>query len=248
MTRSTNNKTGNRKQNEALSVISAALLSSILRVDKEESMREIYDRRRIEISNLRKAAAKKRKFKTRQSWQTFQSRLSDRQFRRYFRTSRECFQHLCDKIEGNVGRLKFKSEQYLRDLRVGRISEGKKGLMDDAHLKSTGGFISGEVKLALTLRLMAGGSYMDLALLYETGFTYSYEIFHDVISNWINDDKLVNINGEEYLDDEERMAKVANDFAIGSNGLITGAIGALDGWLVKIRRPTKRRDKVRNHV
>ena len=101
--------------------------------------------------------------------------------------------------------------------------------MDDAHMKSTGGFISGEVKLALTLRLMAGGSYMDLALLYETGFTYSYEIFHDVLSNWINDDKLVNINGEEYLNDEARMVKVANDFAIGSNGLITGAIGALDG-------------------
>ena len=85
---------------------------------------------------------------------------------------------------------------------------------------------------------------MGLALLYETGFTYSYEIFHHAIANWINNNKLVNINGEEYLNDEKRMVKVAHDFEIGSNGVLKGVIGAVDGWLVKIHGPTKRRDKV----
>ena len=70
---------------------------------------------------------------------------------------------------------------------------------------------------------------MDLALLYETGFSYLYEIFHYVIANWINNDKLVNINGEDYLNNEERMAKVAHDFKIGSNGVLKGVIGAVDG-------------------
>ena len=115
-----------------------------------------------------------------------------------------------------------------------------------AHIQSTGGFISGEVKLALTLRLLAGGTYMDLALLYEVGMTYAYEIFHDVVHNWISDYRLVDINGEDYLNDDIRMAKVANDFANGSKGLLKGTIGALDGWLVKIKRPTKKRDKVSN--
>ena len=66
----------------------------------------------------------------------------------------------------------------------------------------TGGFVSGEVKLALTLRLLAGGTYMDLALLYEVGMTYAYEILHDVVCNWINGNRLININGEGYLNDD----------------------------------------------
>ena len=89
---------------------------------------------------------------------------------------------------------------------------------------------------------------MDLALLYKTGFTYSYEILHDVICNWINDDNLVNINGEDYLKDDTRMSIVAKGFAMGSKGLLKGTVGALDGWIVKISRLTKTQDKVRPHL
>ena len=86
---------------------------------------------------------------------------------------------------------------------------------------------------------------MDLALLYKVGMTYAYQILHDdVVYNWIDDDGLVNINGEDYLNNDKRMAKVANDFATESKGLIKGSIGALNGWLVKIERPTKIRDKL----
>ena len=69
--------------------------------------------------------------------------------------------------------------------------------------------------------------------------TYGFEFFHDVVHNWINDDRLANINGEDYLNNNRRMAKVANDSAAGSKGLLKVTIGALDGWLVKIKRPTK---------
>ena len=150
---------------------------------------------------------------------------------------------LCNRIEENVGQDVFKSEQYLRDVQLGRIENKTKQQMNKAHTKSTGGFISGEVKLALTLHLLASGSYLDLSLLLEVGFSYLYEVFHNVISCWINNDQLVKINGEDYLNDNDRMAEVAADFSRGSNGLIVGAIGALDGCLVKICKPTKR-DKV----
>ena len=111
--------------------------------------------------------------------------------------------------------------------------------MNNAHVQLTGGFVSGEVKLALTLRLLAGGTYMDLALLYKVGMTYAYQILHDVVCNWINDDMLITINEEDYLNNDERRATVANDFAIGFQGLLKRAIGALNGWLVKVKRPTK---------
>jgi len=86
---------------------------------------------------------------------------------------------------------------------------------------------------------------LDLAILFETGFSYPYEIFHDVINNWILDDKLVKINGIEYCCDDERMKEVALQFARSSNGVLNGCIGALDGWIVKILRPSNR-DRVRN--
>ena len=53
-------------------------------------------------------------------------------------------------------------------------------------------------------------------------------------------------HGEEYLNDKARMAKVAPKFESWSNGVLKGAIGAVDGWLVKIRWPTKVQDKAKN--
>jgi hypothetical protein len=106
-----------------------------------------------------------------------------------------------------------------------------------AHNATTGGYICGEIKLALVLRLLAGGSYLDLALLFETGSSYAYDIFHSVLAVWINDDSLIKINGLEYCSNDEEMQKVAMQFSISSNGILNGCIGAIDGWIVKIRRP-----------
>ena len=200
------------------------------------------------LSAIRQHSASKRRYRQRKSWANFASNLTDRQFRRYFRMTRECFQHLCScYIESNVGERVFKSEEYLKDLRFSRdTSDNKTIKMLYAHEGSTGGFVSGEVKLGLTLRLLAGGSYLDLALLYEVGPSYAYEIFHDVVKNWLLDKRLVNIHGIEYVTDEERLEKVAMEFARSSNGLFNGCIGAIDGWIVKIRKPTDRPQRQKN--
>ena len=42
------------------------------------------------------------------------------------------------------------------------------------------------------------------------------------------------------------MKKVAVGFSKRSNGVLRGAIGAFDGWLVKITRPIVNRDNVCN--
>ncbi len=193
----------------------------------------------------RRMLARKRRYKERKGWMIFGKKLNDNQFLRYFRMPRDCFDQLCQRIEANVGSLVFKSEQFLQDLNDDKTRHKTTKQMNTAHLQSTGGFISGEIKVAITLRLLAGGTYMDLALLYEVSFSYSYSIFHYVINNWINDEKFVSINGDQYLKDDALMSKVANDFAIGSNGLIKGAIGAIDGWLVRIKKPKVDIDQVR---
>ena len=109
-----------------------------------------------------------------------------------------------------------------------------------AHEHTTGGFISGEVKLALTLRMLAGGSYLDLALLFEVGQSSAHAIFHLVVAEWINDERLVDINGIKYISDEGRMTQVALGFAQVTNGARCGCMGARDGWIVKIERPLGR--------
>ena len=45
-----------------------------------------------------KDSALNRRFRQRKSWAEFESGQTDRQFRRYFRMTRECFQLLCDRI------------------------------------------------------------------------------------------------------------------------------------------------------
>ena len=135
---------------------------------------------------------------------------------------------------------------HSKELTYSHNTEDKKRIkMMKAHHVSTGGFVSGEVKLALTLRLLAGGSYLDLSLLYEVSPTNVYDIFHDVIKNWLLDKNLVDISGIDYVTDEERLEKVALEFARKSEGLFNGCIGAIDGWIVKIRKPTAK-DNVLN--
>ena len=75
--------------------------------------------------------------------------------------SRKCFEHLCEKIKYNVGAREFKSEAYLAEF--GKDAKGndlKTVNILRVHQATTGGFISGEIKVDLTLRLMILLSYL----------------------------------------------------------------------------------------
>ena len=124
-------------------------------------------------SQTKQDAAKNRKCHQRTSWISFENRLTDKQFCRYFFMERVCFKYLCYCIIANVGEGAFKSEEYL-NAKHRFIVEEKQANILHAHEHTTGGIVSGEVKLALTLRLLAGGSYMDSALLFDVGFSTAY--------------------------------------------------------------------------
>ena len=176
----------------------------------------------------------------RKKWARFAAKLSDRQFRRYFRMSKVHFQLLCDKIEDLAGPAEFKSELYLNEmLKESIIANGERNIFA-AHEQSTGGMISGEVKLALTLRVLGGGTYMDMGMIFEISFNHCHKIFKLVIKDWLTHELFYPINGVEYCNDDARMSEVAMQFTNASHGVINGCIGALDGWVVKIIKPSRK--------
>ena len=81
-----------------------------------------------------------------------------------------------------LAKMNSKGKNYLKQ----KLQDGGRlGNQMKAHLQTTGGFICCEIKIALALRLLAGGSYLDLALLFETGSSYdAYAIFHDGLAKW----------------------------------------------------------------
>jgi hypothetical protein len=150
---------------------------------------------------------------------------------------------LCHHIEEIFGADKFMSEDHANALLSSQLADQSRNIYF-AHAKSTGGVISGEVKLASALRIL-GGTYMDMGMIFNISFNHMHKIFKHVIMKWLSHPSFYNINGIKYCSDDERMEEVALQFARGSNGVIGGCIGALDGWVVKIKKPSPR-DGVRN--
>ena len=46
-------------------------------------------------------------------------------------------------------------------------------------------FISGEVKLAIVIRLLAGGDYLDLAVIFDAHSDHFTRVLYDVLLNWV---------------------------------------------------------------
>ena len=183
---------------------------------------------------------KKRRKKKRILWSTVNERISDIQFRRMFRMNRDCFNSLCQRIISKVGESKFKSEMYIDAFLK------NKDQMYDANVKATGGYISGEVKLAIALRMLAGGDSYDLAVIFDVHYDHCNRILQEVLVNWVIKTGIGDLNMVKYLGDKEAMSRASAGFSKRSNGVLIGAIGAIDGWLVRIVRPSWFRDKIKN--
>ena len=148
-----------------------------------------------------------------------------------FRMTQHCFGELCANITALVGEKEFKSESYIDAYLADKDS------MFMAHEKTSGGYVSGETKLGLTLRLLAGGDALDLGVMFDIHPKRCRQIMAEVLIKWIIKPKICGINFYDYLADQEAMHKVSYGFARRSNGVFKGGIGALDGWLVRIIRP-----------
>ena len=183
----------------------------------------------------RKRVCQSRTIRSRLSWVDFMETTSQKMFRRYFRLSKQDFNILCDKIINEVGEEKFKSEANI-NLKLRSSSPNIYTAQEKAH----GGPLSGEVKLAITLRWLAGGNYLDLALIFHVHPNWVTTICFQVLESWICNNSILPILNESYFKDITKMRETAATFRANGrhNGIFSGIIGALDGWLVRIRRPT----------
>ena len=80
----------------------------------------------------------------------------------------ECYNHLCSVIISNIGEDQFKSEKYINEF-YQKIyqSDDRAYIMYKAHMNTSRGYILGEVKVALSIRMLAGGSLLGLAVIFD---------------------------------------------------------------------------------
>jgi len=161
------------------------------------------------------------------SWEFIRDSISDRLFRRKYRMSKAQFNLLCDKIREKIG--------------------------DDAFRIKNTQALCGYTKVAIGLRMLCGGSYLDLiGRAYDVQSPESiYKYFHTFI-DWINITfdypwvlylKQLNTNNEDKLV-LDKLDEISANFAVDSDGSFSGCIGAIDGIAIRIRCPTKEKDGV----
>ena len=133
-----------------------------------------YKLKQLKMFEIMCKEVKSRRKKQRISWSYVCQRISDKQFRRMFRMTRGCFDLLCSRIIISIGEKSFKSESYIDAFLKG------KDRMFDAHEKTSGGYISGETKLCITLRLLASDDVNDLGVLFDISPNHCAVLILDV--------------------------------------------------------------------
>ena len=101
-----------------------------------------------------------------------------------------------------IGEDKFRSESYIESFLA------DKNCMYMAHCLSSGGFISGETRLAITLRLLSGSDACHIGVLFDISPYHCSKIMLDVLKDWINAHSIGGMNMSEYLSDLEQITQV----------------------------------------
>ena len=84
--------------------------------------------------------------------------------------------------------------------------------------------------MAITLRMLAGGSMLGLAILFDVSESHCKTLFIKVLKNWIIKPNIGKIDIELYLNDDAVMKRVAIVFSQSSGGILKGVIGARSHW------------------
>lgn len=96
--------------------------------------------------------------------------------------------------------------------------------------KARHGKICPASRLAVTLRFLAGGSYIDICFCHGISEVTFYRVV------WETVDAIAAVLHIRYGGDDE-MKRVSDAFAKKTDGIMDGCIGAVDGLAIKIRRP-----------
>jgi hypothetical protein len=95
--------------------------------------------------------------------------------------SKILFKQLVDDVTSIIPSHIFKSKEYLQTIVDSCVPTDSSNNIILAHHNSMGGFISGEIKLAITLRVLGGATYLDCAIFFEVSFNHCHKIFKEVV-------------------------------------------------------------------
>ena len=150
--------------------------------------------------------------------------------------NRDSFDRLCECIASKVGEDVFKSQEWLISLPGLTTTASSTTTRTNCATNALGGIVSGEVKVAVMLRVMAGASYLDLLLTYGISTASVYSVFHEA-NGWILTTFQFPLVTWVISKDEQALNTVAEGFSSASGGIFQKCIGALDGVAVKIKCP-----------
>lgn len=168
----------------------------------------------------------KRRTGPRLPWSELQERWTDVAFRKRFRMEKHSFNKLCSDINNAVGAGVFKSESHELARKKHRLDEAW-----EVH----GGIVSGEIKVAVYLRILSGASYFDVSDIYGIHELSTYRIFYEVVG-WV----MKTYSFDYDVNDLGRLQSISNGFAQFSGHALEGCIGAIDGLAIRIRCPSER--------
>lgn len=100
---------------------------------------------------------------------------------------------------------------------------------------SPSGPVTPELQLSMTLRFLAGGSYMDIAVLHGVHRSTLFMCVWRVIDAI---EMVPEFNLRFPIDDTARLTELANDFQCQRGNPLWGCVGAIDGIAIEITRPT----------
>lgn len=140
--------------------------------------------------------------------------LSEEDFRRMFRMSRSAFNSLLQTIE-----------PYMHN------TDELQGV------RAYGSIISNTTKLAVTLRWLSGGSYIDICFAFGIGYSTFFAVNGVVWPTIHAIDTALNISFP--FDDDTELKRIAEDFSLYSKNTLKHCVLAIDGWVCVTRCPTK---------
>ena len=149
--------------------------------------------------------------------------LSPRDFKRNYRLDKKSFYDLLSKIRSDIQ---------------------TSGRGNTSAINSSGDSIDPVIQLAIALRLLAGGSYLDISFGYNVGISTVYPIFWKVLK--AIDRRVQNINFD--FEDEDKLKQMESFFTQLSKGAFPGTVLAGDGVVFRRTKPAAKEvdDNVRS--
>jgi hypothetical protein len=162
------------------------------------------------IRRRRLAPRSRSRLRNRQTFVHLQQALSHTEFTRVFRMSQSTFLAL----------LRILQRDLTRDMRMA--------------LRSSGGRVEPAVRLALTIRMLAGASYLDMMLVFRIASSTVYDVFHSTVTSIT---RRISMPGLSV--DRSDLHRLALAFTCSRQppSPLYGCVGAVDGICIEIQKP-----------